>query len=78
LKALTGIYDMVLIHVGEATSATPSLVKECKATMLLAPQSRYKDAVAAARILESKGMEFTMFVRLEPSGDTTSKQVASA
>jgi polysaccharide biosynthesis transport protein len=77
LKALTGIYDLVLIHVGEATSTTPSLVKECKGTMLLAPQSRYKDAVAAARVLESKGMEFTMFVRLEPAGDSASKTAAT-
>ena len=73
LKALSGIYDIILVHVGEATPATPNLVKDIKGTMLFAPQSRYKDAVAAARVLESKGMETSMFVRLEPIADQVAK-----
>ena len=73
LKALSGIYDIILVHVGEATPATPNLVKDIKGTMLFAPQSRYKDAVAAARVLESKGMETSMFVRLEPIADQLAK-----
>ena len=78
LQALTGIYDIVLVHVGEATPATPNLVKDIKGTMLLAPQSRYKDAVAAARVLESKGMEMSMFVRLEANLTEASLQAAKA
>jgi polysaccharide biosynthesis transport protein len=77
-KALAGIYDLVLVHVGEASPATPALVKECKGTLLLAPQSRYRDAVAAARVLADQGGAFTMFVRLESGGDTQSKHAASA
>lgn len=78
LKALAGIYDIVLIHSGEATPSTPALIKSCKGVLLLAPQTRYKDAVAAARVLELKGMEQTMFVRLDAAVDANSKQVASA
>ena len=77
LQALTGIYDIVLVNVGEATPATPNLVKDIKGTMLLAPQSRYKDAVAAARVLEAKGMEMSMFVRLEPTPEPAAKQLAT-
>ncbi len=77
LQALIGIYDIVLVHVGEATPATPNLVKDIKGTILLAPQSRYKDAVAAARVLESKGMEFSMFVRLEPTPELAAKQLVT-
>lgn len=76
LKALSGIYDIILLHVGEATPATPNLVKDIQSTLLLAPQSRYKDAVAAARVLEAKGMQMSMFVRLEPVSETTVKQLA--
>ena len=78
LKALSGIYDIILVHVGEATPATPNLLKDIKGTMLLAPQSRYKDAVAAARVLEAKGMEMSMFVRLEPAIDATTRQTVKA
>ena len=78
LKALSGIYDIILVHVGEASPATPNLVKDIKGTMLLAPQSRYKDAVAAARVLESKGMEMSMFVRLEPVSDVATRQTVKA
>ena len=78
LKALTGIYDVILVHAGEASPSTPALIKDCKGAMLLAPQPRYKDAVAAARILEAKGMEQTMFVRLEPETEMGIRQSASA
>lgn len=78
MKALTGIYDFVLVHVGEATPATPALVRECTGTMILAPQTRYKDAAAAARILEQQGMGCTMFVRLDPEYDAAAKHAASA
>ena len=78
LKALSGIYDIILVHVGEASPATPNLVKDIKGTMLLAPQSRYKDAVAAARVLESKGMEMSMFVRLEPTSEVAERQTVKA
>lgn len=78
MKALSGIYDVILVHAGEASPATPNMIKDCKGTLLLAPATRYRDAAAAARILESKGMQQTMFVRLEPSVDATQKQMASA
>jgi polysaccharide biosynthesis transport protein len=78
LKALSGIYDVILLHAGEATATTPNMIKDCKGTLLLAPQIRYKDAVAAAKVLESKGMGQTMFVRLEQSTEEHSKHAASA
>lgn len=78
LNALSSIYDIILVHVGEATPATPNLVKDIKGTMLLAPQARYKDAVAAARVLESKGMEISMFVRLEPISSYTGLHAVKA
>ena len=78
LKTLSEIYDIILVHVGEATPITPNLLKDIKGTMLLAPQSRYKDAVAAARVLESKGMEISMFVRLEPISDGVALQAVKA
>jgi polysaccharide biosynthesis transport protein len=78
LKALVGIYDIILLHAGEASSTTPQLIKDCDATMILAPQQRYKDAVAAARLLEQKGMAISMFVRLEPTGDADLKRAVGA
>lgn len=78
LKALSGIYDVILVHAGEASPATPNMIKDCKGTLLLGPQTRYRDAASAARILESKGMQHTMFVLLEPSVDETQKTAASA
>jgi polysaccharide biosynthesis transport protein len=65
LTALAGIYDIVLVHAGEASPATPALAKECKGAVLLAPQTRKRDAAVAAKTLASKGVLASVIVNLD-------------
>jgi polysaccharide biosynthesis transport protein len=73
LTALESIYDIILVHAGEATPATSAFVKECKAAILLAPQIRLRDAAAAARTLEAKGALATILVRLASSAESLAR-----
>jgi uncharacterized protein involved in exopolysaccharide biosynthesis len=67
LAALISIYDVVLVHAGEASPATPALVKDCHGAVLFAPQSRQKDVVVAARVLKSSGVQHILNVGLDPT-----------
>ena len=66
LGALGSIYDIVILHAGEATIKTPQLVGKCQATLLLAPGLRQKDVAEAAQALLESGMVDVQFARLEP------------
>jgi polysaccharide biosynthesis transport protein len=65
LTALAEIYDLVLVHAGEASPSTPALAKDCKGAVLLAPQARKRDAAAAAKTLASKGVLASAVVNLD-------------
>ena len=64
-KTLIGIYDMVLLHVGEATPNTLSVVKGCSAAVLYAPGKRHRDAAAAAFTLKAHGIRDVSIVNVE-------------
>jgi polysaccharide biosynthesis transport protein len=64
-KTLSGIYDMVLVNVGEASPSTLSVVKGCSAAFLYAPGKRQKDAAAAAFTLRAHGIRDVGIVNVE-------------
>ena len=64
-KTLTGIYDVVLLHVGEASPAMLQLAKGCKSVLIYAPAHRKKDANAAAATLNSKGFKDVFLVQID-------------
>jgi succinoglycan biosynthesis transport protein ExoP len=66
-QTLTGIYDVVLLHMGEATPAMLELTKGCTTALLVASTERQKDALAAASTLQSKGFEQVLLVRADGS-----------
>jgi polysaccharide biosynthesis transport protein len=78
IAALATIYDIILVHTGEASPTTPALLKECKAAVMLAPTSRQKDAAAATRILTDKGVAHIMLVQLNTETDNTQRQAVNA
>jgi polysaccharide biosynthesis transport protein len=78
ITALESIYDMVLLHAGEASPATPAMVKDCKTAVFLAPLARQRDTASAARMLEASGVALTMFVQLEPAAENADVKEASA
>ena len=65
LSALGNIYDMVVVHCGEASGRTPMLVGKCQGALLLAPGLRHRDVATAARKLLASGLIDVQFVRLE-------------
>jgi polysaccharide biosynthesis transport protein len=64
-KTLMGIYDAVLVHVGEATPNTLTVVKGCNAVVLYAPGKRQRDAAAAAFTLKAHGIRDVSIVNVE-------------
>lgn len=64
-KTLSTIYDVVLLHVGEASPSTLNVVRGCNATLLYAPRHRQNDAAAAAATLKSSGIENVYLVHVE-------------
>ncbi|MGB9141100.1 MAG: hypothetical protein WCB71_02760, partial [Aestuariivirga sp.] len=78
LAALGSIYDIVILHAGEATIKTPQLVGKCQAALLLAPGLRQKDVADAARALLESGMVDIQFGRLEPLLSDEIRLAASA
>ncbi len=64
-KTLTGIYDMVLVHVGQASPATLHLAKGCNTVLIHAPEHRKRDAVAAASTLKDRGFANVYLIHVE-------------
>ncbi len=65
LASLAQIYDIVLVHAGEASPATPELMQGVGAVVFLATADRQKDAAAAARTLAARGVRHALFVKLD-------------
>ena len=65
IEALSSIYSVIILHLGEASSVTPDLAANSQVAVILAPAARLKDAIAAIPILEQKGVKSTINLRLE-------------
>lgn len=76
--ALSSIYDFVFVHVGEAYGAAPNLVKNCPAAFILAGATRQRDAVAAAKILQTNGVLAPMFIQVNEEPAIQNRKAASA
>ena len=64
-ETLVGIYEVVLIHAGEASPATLNIVRGCSTVLIYAPSTRQRDATAAAGTLKSRGIENVNLVRVD-------------
>ena len=78
LGTLGNIYDIVIIHAGEASGRTLALVGKCQAALLLAPGLRHRDVANAARTLLASGLTDVQFARLESSMSDEIRLAASA
>jgi polysaccharide biosynthesis transport protein len=63
-NTMLGIFDVVLIHAGEAAPSTLSIVQGCSKVVLYAPTARHRDAVAAAATLRSRGIASVNLVQV--------------
>ena len=78
LNALGNIYDVVLIHAGEASSRTTLLIVKCQAALLLAPDFRQGDVAKTAKSLLVSGLTDVQFIRLEQAKSDENRIAASA
>jgi polysaccharide biosynthesis transport protein len=78
LDALATIYDIVIVHAGEATSSTPSLISNCQAALILAPANQILEAAKAAQMLSAARPLSVQIIKLEPVGADASRAAAVA
>ena len=78
LNALGNIYDVVLIHAGEASSRTTLLIVKCQAALVLAPDLRQEDVAKTAKSLLVSGLADVQFIRLEQVKSAENRLAASA
>ena len=78
LNALGNIYDVVLIHAGEASSRTTMLIVQCQAALLLAPDLRQDDVAKTAKSLLVSGLTDVQFIRLASAKSGEDRLAASA
>ncbi len=64
-NTLKGIYDVVLLHTGEASPSLLQAAKGCSTVLVHAAASRKKDAVAAIGTLKSNGFENVFLIQVE-------------
>ncbi len=65
VTTLTGIYDVVIVHVGEASPAMLQSARGCSTVLVHAPLARKRDALAAAATLKAKGFGQVFFIHVE-------------
>ena len=78
LGTLGNIYDIVIIHAGEASGRTPAIIGKCQAALLLAPGLRHRDVANAAKTLMASGLIDVQFARLESPISDEIRLAASA
>ena len=78
LNALGNIYDVVMIHAGEASSRTTMLIVRCQAALILAPDLRQKEVAKTAKSLLVSGLTNVQFIRLEQAKSGENRLAASA
>jgi Mrp family chromosome partitioning ATPase len=66
LQAFSGVYDLTIMHCGEASLRAPELLKKCDAVLLLSPGHRKRDVAVAVNMLQSSGVKLVQVVRLDP------------
>ncbi len=65
VTTLTSIYDVVIVHVGEASPAMLQSARGCSTVLVHAPLARKRDALAAAATLKAKGFEQVFLIHVE-------------
>lgn len=65
IGALSSIYTVIILHLGEANPGSPASAASSDAAILLATAPRLKDATAAMQILDGKGVKVTIIRGLE-------------
>jgi polysaccharide biosynthesis transport protein len=78
LNALGSIYDIVIVHVGEASSDTMTVIEKCQAGLVLSPPNRFADATQALEALRGDGQFNSQLVELETYISPDSKLAVSA
>jgi Mrp family chromosome partitioning ATPase len=78
LAALGNIYDVVIVHAGEASSSTAALVAKCQAALILAPAYRLAEAGKAAHAFSMNGRIKIQLLRLEPWQENAPRFAATA
>ncbi|MDE2384219.1 MAG: hypothetical protein KGO53_06340 [Alphaproteobacteria bacterium] len=66
LTALKSIYTTVFLHAGEASAAAVPLLEAAGLTVIMATHTRFKDADAAAKVLEEGGATKAVILKMEP------------
>jgi polysaccharide biosynthesis transport protein len=64
-NTLTGIYDIVIINIGEASPTMLQSARGCSTVLIHAPLARKRDALAAASTLKSKGFDQVFLVQVD-------------
>ena len=76
VAALALIFDVVLVHAGEASPHTPAALQGCRAAVFLAAPGRQRDAAAAARTLAKNGVAQALFVKIETAASAHPARMA--
>jgi hypothetical protein len=64
-RTLTSIYEVVIIHIGEASPSMLFSARGCTTVLVNAPLSRKADALAAGATLKSKGFDQVFLIQVE-------------
>lgn len=67
--ALSSIYGVIILHLGEASAATPISASCSDVAIILATEARLKDATVAGQVLDGKGVKDTITMRLDAKQD---------
>ena len=78
IKALHSIYQIVLLHGGEASGDTPGLIHAAQGNFLLVGPQRLKDAPTAIEILKDAGIVKTFIVKLDMKNQSETMVTQSA
>jgi succinoglycan biosynthesis transport protein ExoP len=65
IEALSSIYGIIILHLGEANAASPASASHSDVAIILATEPRLKDAVAAGHVLDEKGVKDIITMRLD-------------
>jgi polysaccharide biosynthesis transport protein len=64
-RTLTSIYEVVILHIGEASPSMLFSARGCTTVLVNAPLSRKADALAAGATLKSKGFDQVFLIQVE-------------
>jgi Mrp family chromosome partitioning ATPase len=64
-RTLAGIYEAVIVHVGEASPAALRLMRGCQAAVLIAPGQRFADLGPATESLKGQGIAQVWAIRAD-------------